>query len=359
MMGLSYRKRRKLSTEMPRSQSEVYGVLINIWNLFIKQARVLVQEEYSNKLRCEPASRIQEITSQPSAAKCFLQFITTIRFVIIHLKRRGLATVRELYYQDIAIFDGRQPVFFQCLQKLAFISSTTIEKELRIYPTTKSLVFGGPDIRISRNGLIHHRFYFSKEPELIPRLCWSDDHSIEGLEAVVLIEKDSFFMAYCKHLAAEGSNRKIMAVTGKGYPDILAREFLDNVSRRSPDIPIFAFMDADVHGLRIYNTYKYASESLRQNLIYGGVFLLDYTNGCVTMQKKDFKLMISMKRNIASKTYGLGDSPRDELMLRELYRGMLLHKKAEMNTLNDQILHNNLIHYVNQKISLFVERAYI
>ncbi|KIH87130.1 hypothetical protein SPBR_04867 [Sporothrix brasiliensis 5110] len=48
----------------------------------------------------------------------------------------------------------------------------------------------------------------------------------------------------------------------KGYPTLVTRSFLHHIHETAPRLPIYGLVDYDPHGLRIFRTYKYGSQSL-------------------------------------------------------------------------------------------------
>lgn len=53
-----------------------------------------------------------------------------------------------------------------------------------------------------------------------------------------------------------------MGQQAKGFPDLATRRFLCVLHRIRPDIPQFALVDFDPHGVAIMRTYKYGSQRL-------------------------------------------------------------------------------------------------
>lgn len=64
-------------------------------------------------------------------------------------------------------------------------------------------------------------------------------------------------------------NRNGLIVTGKGYPDLETRKFLNFVSKTS-EIPVYVLTDFNPHGVEIFSVYKNGSISLsheREHLV--------------------------------------------------------------------------------------------
>ncbi|CAK7263545.1 endodeoxyribonuclease [Sporothrix epigloea] len=55
-------------------------------------------------------------------------------------------------------------------------------------------------------------------------------------------------------------------VASKGYPTLVTRWFLHRIHETAPQIPIYGLVDYDPHGVRIFRTYKYGSQSLGHEL---------------------------------------------------------------------------------------------
>ncbi|KAL1893600.1 endodeoxyribonuclease [Sporothrix stenoceras] len=86
---------------------------------------------------------------------------------------------------------------------------------------------------------------------------------LSACQWILVIEKEATF----RTLAASGYWNTSMAgpgalVTSKGYPTLVTRWFLHHIHESAPRLPIYGLVDYDPHGVRIFRTYKYGSQSL-------------------------------------------------------------------------------------------------
>ena len=74
---------------------------------------------------------------------------------------------------------------------------------------------------------------------------------------VLIVEKETVFFrlresAFCQP-------HQCLLVTGKGYPCLSTRHFLDRVHTYFPHVPMYCLVDADVYGADIFCRYKFGS----------------------------------------------------------------------------------------------------
>ena len=89
---------------------------------------------------------------------------------------------------------------------------------------------------------------------------------------VLVVEKDTVF----QHLLHSGllSILPLILVTGRGYPDVLTRRFLQKLQRMAPELPQLYLGDYDPDGVAIYMLYLNSCQQLQldQNLFCLGDF---------------------------------------------------------------------------------------
>lgn len=350
LLQISTKQKRKLES----TERNVAVKLLDLWNQI-----GLFSRDINSKLSLYWRSVLDyggpfltDISDKPNGRERFLRFVITLKSVITNLKKGKKSTIRELYYQDVSVYNGKQANLTRTLHKLATFSSSSFENGFKVIPTSKSLIYGGPSVQILEEDTNLLDLKFTKEPILIPRINWSKNTVLAGYpEAIIIMEKDSVFSSFCEHLKASQPKTRLIALTGKGYPDTLIRLFLDEITQIVQDIPILAFVDADAHGLCIYETYKQTSELVRKNIQLQGTYILDHIKGCLTLQRRDFKLMISLVHRALEFHEAISMEIKRSTLRRELTRGMLLFKKSEMNTLNEYPIDQlDLNGYISLKI---------
>ncbi|KAJ4293608.1 endodeoxyribonuclease [Kalmusia sp. IMI 367209] len=96
------------------------------------------------------------------------------------------------------------------------------------------------------------------EPEgiLVPTMHDSDILDLSYVRWVLIIEKEVRPLSglHWRVLGTQG-----LVLTAKGYPDLISRKFLRQLTDDFPYIPMFALVDLDPDGIHIMSTYKYGS----------------------------------------------------------------------------------------------------
>ena len=81
------------------------------------------------------------------------------------------------------------------------------------------------------------------------------------LQVVIIVEKETVFMRLIQshwfNLNYE-ANKKVLIVTGKGYPDFDTRRFICLLSMRQ-SVKLYYLGDADPYGNEIFLTYMFGS----------------------------------------------------------------------------------------------------
>lgn len=231
-------------------------------------------------------------------------------------------TIRDIYYKDVEIYRRNQDA---CNKSLILIFerslNVSLEKDLQIYPLQKGLVFGNIDLEIVTRSLrTTLTLDYSQEAILIPIF---ESVSCNARVDVIVLEKDAVFKSLCTLLQKENPNNHIVVITGKGFPDRLTRRFLRCLTENN-DSTFTGYFDSDVYGIGIYRLYR----EFCPKLAFGGIKLI-CTADCLNISYRDYRLMVSTISKLKQ------SSSNDDIALRELQRGLFLHKKAEMNSLTD------------------------
>ncbi|KAI5952497.1 SPO11 [Candida jiufengensis] len=241
--------------------------------------------------------------------------IKLIKIVINHLSQpNNLTTIRDIYYQDVEIFNKKQQ---ECKKLLIDVFEDSLNwsliNDLNIHPTQKGLFFDS----------------FSNEPMLIPinfeNYFENKKFCINDLK-IVVVEKDAVFHSFCQFLNLNSNSVKelnYIIITAKGFADKLTLRFLSFLNSTYKPIAIYGFFDSDVYGIMIYKQFN--ENCGNSNLNFNGIFLFD-TNpiSWLNITNRDFKIMSKMSNDINSSTH------------RELSRGMFFHKKVEMNVVSNK-----------------------
>lgn len=288
---------------------------------------------------------IEEITESEIHSKRFSRFICLLRLLYCQFQSKSSTTVRDIFYSDVQLFTRQA-----CITKFLTIVSLSLNLllcyDFHVSPSAKGLIWGGHNLEIvleSKNNNV----VFSEVPMLIPMLPEYSEISLNPKpDIIILFEKDAVFHQFCSNLKV--LHRNVLALTGKGFPDRNSQLFLNALYRADPQTPILAFVDADIYGLEIFWHYANLLPET-SSLILAGPFLLDYSCGWLALRDREWRLMINFLKRKSSKTEQHQRDRNWKATHRELTRGLLLFKKAEMNVLKDN--QRNLNSYLWRKIA--------
>ncbi|WQF79407.1 Putative spo11/DNA topoisomerase VI subunit A, spo11/DNA topoisomerase VI, subunit A [Colletotrichum destructivum] len=182
---------------------------------------------------------------------------------------RALLKVRErrsIYYQDEHLFK-QQSIVDNLVDDLAYTLGLGRE-DLGIVATSKGLV-AGPI-------LIHTKPQSDLDPTpgtpseldasssatglLIPPAREISQIDFGPVRWVLVIEKDATFrtLAAMRHYDTSTCGSGIL-ITGKGYPDLVTKQFLHLIHGVKPELPILALVDYDYDGIAIMRCYSHGS----------------------------------------------------------------------------------------------------
>lgn len=283
-----------------------------------------------------------------------IQILT--RFLSNSNSQSRRTTVRDIYYQDVEIFNKSQTECKRLLDSIVENSlGWSLVKDLNIYPSQKGLFYEynyyNPKLKLENNHPILIPMEFEKY-----QFCGDGSGADDGAEdggdyggdddekksanntsgqekkqyneekqlCVAIFEKDAVFESFCKHLA-NGKfkfSTRLIIVTAKGYADSLTLAFLKWIQSKHTKCTFIGFFDADVYGVNIYQQYKKVIESLK----YAGIFLLNSKpQSWLNTTLRDIKVAATL----ADKAIQL-----DASCHRELTRQMFLLKKGEINVIS-------------------------
>lgn len=170
------------------------------------------------------------------------------------------------------------------------------------------------------------------DPVLIPYLPQTTNTiSTPKPDIIVVFEKDSVLRQFSSFHNV--SNVNVIAITGKGFPDRCSKVFLHTLNRAYPDVPILVFVDSDVYGLEIFWQYALLNSEIGLNIELAGVFILDYSSGWLPLRDREWGLMISLLKRLHGNRRDKTSCKNFKTSRREITRGLLLFKKAEMNVM--------------------------
>lgn len=329
---------------------------------------------------------MKKIILQFSSNELDCRKFTSIIKLLIELSKNlsinKLTTKRDFYYHDIELFKKNQRMCDEIINLISNSLNLQCERDFLIYPSQKGLIYGGNNIifEINYKGdspndeKIIHQLNYQDNSILIPQFKFFEK-SINIVfnklpDLIIIIEKDAIFKSFCNYLKLKNLiNLNILVITGKGFPDHLTKKFVNLISNNIPSsIPILGFMDSDVYGINIFKSYIFNDVDNfipipNNNLTLAGVFILDYKKNWLNLSNRDFNYTIGLLKTIQKILNHLQFSQEKEynhihhhqikeLMKwhRELTRGLLLFKKAEMNVVDQDCNHyifNNAAKYLS------------
>lgn len=146
------------------------------------------------------------------------------------------------------------------------------------------------------------RFYVSKAAQgasgtSIGEAMLEDDQWIQVSEKakwVLVVEKDSVF----QHVLHSGllQLHPLILVTGRGYPDILTRRFLQKLQRIAPELPQLYLGDFDPDGVAIYLLYLSSCPQLKWLGLHSTDLPQLRACAALPLRRRDAALKASLRR---------------------------------------------------------------
>ncbi|KAI1414443.1 DNA topoisomerase IV, alpha subunit [Hypoxylon sp. FL1857] len=183
---------------------------------------------------------------------------------ILHMCHEALIsghviTKRSIYYQNPDLF-GSQQYVDSLVDDIAFTFGVGRDV-LSIVAAYKGLIAGGLAIELKNGTTLDCSS--DGNGALIPHTEVISRVDIGEIKWIMIIEKEATFrgLAASRYFETSTAGPGIL-ITGKGYPDLVTRQFLHGLHSDFPHIPIHALVDFDPSGIDIMLTYKRGSRSL-------------------------------------------------------------------------------------------------
>mmetsp|Transcript_6371 Transcript_6371/g.17116 ORF Transcript_6371/g.17116 Transcript_6371/m.17116 type:complete len:373 (-) Transcript_6371:94-1212(-) len=176
------------------------------------------------------------------------------------------ATQRELYYRAAANGDGS---LFRCQSDMDKAVRDAVgalrigRPHLGVLASEKGLVAGAVAFRDTQSPGRWSAVRGASAMAITEAMLGNGDDSIEvgSAHCVLVVEKDTFFQNLLQgHLL---TCLPLVLVTGRGYPDLLTRRFLQRLQRTNPQLPQVYLGDYDPHGVSIFLIYLASCPSMR------------------------------------------------------------------------------------------------
>ncbi|CCE78106.1 Piso0_000719 [Millerozyma farinosa CBS 7064] len=288
---------------------------------------------------------IRQLALVSGEARKFATLIKILKVLITNLLTRKQTTKRDIYYQDVALFQKSQTYVNEILDCISYSLHLSMEDDLGIFASQKGMLFS--QIPLAEGDTV---FTFDT-PTLIPRF-----HDIKLLgcpDAVIILEKEAIFKSFCQFVKEKNLN--YLVITGKGFPDRLTRNFVTYLSKEYKNLAFLGFVDADVYGINILKTYKYSlgfSVPQCPQLRLAGVHLLEYRDGWQDLSMRDWKMTSNFINKVKTNCHGTHlEKCEVKLWHRELTRSLVLFKKSEIN-----VISNDPNQYIFDKIKCLMSQ---
>ncbi|MFX0115695.1 MAG: hypothetical protein ACFFB3_14190 [Candidatus Hodarchaeota archaeon] len=212
---------------------------------------------YDDKTQMVLIGNLQSVRTFRDLAsyKTVERFAEVMRLVDDKLRRRIHVTKRDLYYENVKLFNKSQGTSDALIEDLGAMLGVT-RNSLNINAAAKGKVIG--------------RLQFTERGDPIDCTKGVGGHSItpadnlvDNLESdadfVLVIEKDAVFQRLAEDRFFE--YYPCILVTASGQPDMATRRFIKRL-KEDLGLPCLAIMDADLYGLEILRVYSVGSKAL-------------------------------------------------------------------------------------------------
>ncbi|KAL4655257.1 meiotic recombination protein SPO11 [Arapaima gigas] len=228
--------------------------------LLLQNRSTWVNIRFHNTVGLHMSSQSTVSVVRSDCSSSVSRFASTLKVLSVIYKlvqSNSYATKRDIYYSDTQLFTSQRTVDsvvddISCMLKVP-------RRSLHVLATSKGLISGdlcyqeedGTKVNCSSNTF---RFFLA----ISSSLTFLD--IVSSAKFILIVEKDATFQRLLDDEFGTSLSPCIM-ITGKGVPDInsrlMVRKLWDTLQ-----IPVFALVDADPHGIEIMCIYKYGSMSM-------------------------------------------------------------------------------------------------
>ena len=243
------------------------------------------------------------LIDEHTLAKCAM-LVKIVRSCLKIVSIPAITTYRDIFYQDVRLYQSqaRATAVIQQFSKQVGVDPITFG----VMASQKGLMGGAGNI-ITTNGSV--QVDNGRGVQLIP----SNIVRLDNVNLIVAFEKDAILSKFLYHSRNLALPSNILYVSGKGFPDKVTQN-LSHIAQ-AQGIPQIVFVDLDVYGLMISQCYAGAA--------YAGVEIISYNRGWVDTNNRERVLAANFMANV-----------KDEIKRRELQRGWIVNKKAELNLID-------------------------
>lgn len=288
-------------------------------------------------------SILREFGETHAQIRLFMSCLVAVRLLRRYSQHETYTTVRDLYYREVAAFFGNQQKLNYLLNKIATSFGFILHLHFKIVPSPKGLFW-----------MSDFTYDCEKKSSIAPSHSPIPSHFEQGpilenknISEILVFEKEAVFFAFKSFLQKHYEAPGFLIMTGKGCPDRASLRFLNSLQETYARASVIIFVDSDVYGLRIFWSYLQLSYSFGDRIILGGVFIHEHNASYLTITTREWRTLINLLREISELKLKLFAQSRNRVVLRrELRRGLLLFKKAEMNSVGDPAQVDNVNKYL-------------
>lgn len=164
--------------------------------------------------------------------------------------------IRTIYYRDPNLYRSREKVS-AAIDDLCCVIGCT-RSSLHVYASEKGVVFGNISFSVGRQRYRCTTGGIKGTP--IPSKT-NLIHSMKNKDAlfILVVEKETVF----ERLVEDGFCKEYhcILITAKGMPDVASRYFLRKM-RNTFKLPVFALVDFDPYGLKIFSVFRNGSKNM-------------------------------------------------------------------------------------------------
>lgn len=180
--------------------------------------------------------------------------LACLTHVYVLLQTKQFSTKRDIYYNNVNLFKSQLTVDDAIANVCCMLNVPRYS--LNVLSSSKGLVGGSLRFQDTNGNVFECGETGLTVPNHVEIIC----NVASDARYIIVIEKEATYtrlLEYKFHLKVG----PCIMITGKGFPDINTRMLLKKL-QESLQIPAFALVDADPHGIEIMCIYKYGSKSL-------------------------------------------------------------------------------------------------
>lgn len=302
-----------------------------------------------------------------------VMFINVVKELNDIIKHNKMSVLRDVYYKNVSIYDKNQANFTRMTNKLSKISSID-RSSLNLIASQKGEYFCFSNLIVESTTNCNYSYIFlNKGKNLIPTSFHNNFEDYNFLSGdnvpahLLIVEKDAVLSDIFNNINPVFL-KKVVAVTGRGQPDRLSKNFVKVLTKCRNIKQISILTDLDPYGAYIALNYMTAIfetflhiNYFKPQVDYMGVKFLDlitddnatpvdYKDSKKFLQYtlKDYKIALNAVKKITSSHF-FAEQQAVKDLLYESQRQLFFGCKSELNSLCDGKFSN----WIEQKLISF------